>query len=143
MTKWVWMASLLKYPPGVYSHEFFLNIWYFFISASRESGFINAITSAGVSYFVTEACAEGRSIHCRCDNTIRGGGGGMNWAGCNRPIAYGIWFSSLFIDAVEALTRKKRHPRKQMNLHNNRAGREVAFFCFDWYFEKNSYFQSL
>lgn len=93
--------------------------------ASRESGFINAITSAGVAYSVTEACAEGKSIHCRCDYSIRGRTAeGWNWGGCNRPISYGIWFSSLFIDKIEYLTRKKRNPRKQMNLHNNRSGRE-------------------
>lgn len=94
--------------------------------ASRESAFISGITSAGVAFAVTEACAEGRSMHCRCDNSIRGKTeAGWQWGGCNRPISYGIWFSKLFIDQVEVLTRKKRHPRKQMNLHNNQAGREI------------------
>jgi len=94
--------------------------------ASRESAFISGITSAGVAYAVTEACAEGKSVHCRCDNSIRGQTEeGWRWGGCNRPISYGIWFSQLFVDQVESLTRKKRHPRKAMNLHNNRAGREI------------------
>ena len=80
-----------------------------------------------MAYAITEACAEGKSIHCRCDNTIRGQTAeGWRWGGCNRPLAYGIWFSTMFIDQVEVLTRRKRHPRKSMNLHNNRAGREVS-----------------
>nr|BDP28884.1 Wnt3 protein [Cladonema pacificum] len=95
-------------------------------TASRESAFISGITSAGVAYAVTEACAEGKSVHCRCDNSIRGQTDeGWRWGGCNRPISYGIWFSQLFIDQVEHLMKKRRHPRKFMNLHNNRAGREI------------------
>ena len=106
--------------------------------ASRESAFISGITSAGVTYAVTEACAEGKSVHCRCDNSFRGRTEeGWRWGGCNRPISYGIWFATLFIDQYEKLIRKKRNPRKEMNLHNNIAGREV---CSEHEFFRN-YFQ--
>ena len=99
----------------------------FILSASRESAFISGITAAGVAYAVTEACAEGRSLHCRCDRSLHGKTEeGWEWGGCNRPISFGIWFSTHFIDEVEKRTRSKREPRRHMNLHNNRAGREVG-----------------
>lgn len=95
-------------------------------TASRESAFISAITSAGVAYAVTEACAEGKSLHCRCDRTLHGKTEeGWEWGGCNRPISFGIWFSTFFIDDWEKKTRGRRDPRLHMNLHNNRAGRAL------------------
>ncbi|NP_001274292.1 proto-oncogene Wnt-3-like precursor [Hydra vulgaris] len=95
-------------------------------TASRESAFISGIISAGVAFSVTESCAEGKSVHCRCDNSVRGQTDeGWRWGGCNRPITYGIWFSQLFIDQVEKIVKKRKDPRKIMNLHNNKAGREV------------------
>lgn len=123
----------------------FDNSLFLFLLASRESAFISGITSAGVTYAVTEACAEGKSVHCRCDNSFRGRTEeGWRWGGCNRPISYGIWFATLFIDQYEKFIRKKRNPRKEMNLHNNIAGREVysdqIFFrnCYQ-YLQANTY----
>ncbi|XP_054083269.1 protein Wnt-1 isoform X2 [Zeugodacus cucurbitae] len=36
---------------------------------TRETGFINAITSAGVTYSVTKACSMGKVIECACDKS--------------------------------------------------------------------------
>ncbi|EDW87767.2 protein Wnt-6 isoform X1 [Drosophila yakuba] len=43
---------------------------------SRETGFVNAITAAGVTYAVTKACTMGQLVECSCDKThVRRNGG--------------------------------------------------------------------
>lgn len=34
---------------------------------TRETGFVNAITAAGVTYAVTRACTMGHLVECSCD----------------------------------------------------------------------------
>lgn len=48
---------------------------------TRESAFVHAITSAGVSYAVTKACSSGNLLHCGCDRTFFGPANGFHWAG--------------------------------------------------------------
>ncbi|XP_030239121.1 proto-oncogene Wnt-3 [Drosophila navojoa] len=43
---------------------------------SRETGFVNAITAAGVTYAVTKACTMGQLVECSCDKShMRRNGG--------------------------------------------------------------------
>ncbi|XP_034097764.1 protein Wnt-6 [Drosophila nasuta] len=43
---------------------------------SRETGFVNAITAAGVTYAVTKACNMGQLVECSCDKShMRRNGG--------------------------------------------------------------------
>ncbi|XP_068140272.1 protein Wnt-6 [Drosophila tropicalis] len=43
---------------------------------SRETGFVNAITAAGVTYAVTKACTTGQLVECSCDKShMRRNGG--------------------------------------------------------------------
>ncbi|ALC38811.1 wg [Drosophila busckii] len=43
---------------------------------SRETGFVNAITAAGVTYAVTKACTMGQLVECSCDKShLRRNGG--------------------------------------------------------------------
>ncbi|XP_023175127.2 protein Wnt-6 [Drosophila hydei] len=43
---------------------------------SRETGFVNAITAAGVTYAVTKACTMGQLVECSCDKShVRRNGG--------------------------------------------------------------------
>ncbi|XP_032581159.1 protein Wnt-2 [Drosophila sechellia] len=43
---------------------------------SRETGFVNAITAAGVTYAVTKACTMGQLVECSCDKAhMRRNGG--------------------------------------------------------------------
>ena len=98
----------------------------FFIHlGTRESAFIHAITAAGLASAVTEACAQGKSTHCHCDRRYRKSpaNGGWRWGGCSRDYSFGLRFSERFVDSSEE--GKRKTPRRDMNKHNNRAGRQV------------------
>ncbi|KAI8496370.1 Proto-oncoprotein Wnt-3 [Branchiostoma belcheri] len=90
--------------------------------ASREAAFVHAITSAGVAYSVTKACAEGTSPDCGCDNRHKGPPGeGWKWGGCSEDVLFGTKFSRDFVDAR---IRGRRDGRSAMDRHNNEAGRQ-------------------
>lgn len=40
---------------------------YDFVSDTRETGFVNAILAAGISFQVARACTKGELIGCACD----------------------------------------------------------------------------
>ena len=52
-----------------------------FNEGTREAAFVNAITSAGVSYAVTRVCSSGQLMKCGCDRTIYAPSVGFQWAG--------------------------------------------------------------
>lgn len=99
----------------------------FFVSGSRESAFVHAISSAGVVFAITRACSQGELKSCSCDPKKKGSAkdskGHFDWGGCSDNIDYGIKFARAFVDAKE---RKGKDARALMNLHNNRAGRKVG-----------------
>ncbi|CAH1732573.1 hypothetical protein AGLY_001873 [Aphis glycines] len=95
----------------------------------RETAFIYAITSAGVTHAVSRACAEGVIETCTCDTThqrrgpyIQNSVPGVKdweWGGCSDNIDFGYKFARMFVDTGE----RGRSLREKMNLHNNEAGR--------------------
>lgn len=40
------------------------------ISDTRETGFVNAITAAGVTYAITRACTAGALLECSCEKVM-------------------------------------------------------------------------
>ncbi|XP_077298468.1 protein Wnt-6-like [Arctopsyche grandis] len=103
---------------------------------TRETGFVNAITAAGVTYEITRACTAGKLVQCSCDKAKGGGGGGgpigglsgnaalppgdWQWGGCGDNIRYGYRKSRDFMDA----RYKRRSDIKILiKLHNHNAGR--------------------
>ena len=85
---------------------------------------MNAISSAGVTYAITQACSTGNLSSCGCDkNKLEGkfSPNGWKWGGCSADIKYGLDFARIFVDAREI----NEDDRSLMNLHNNRAGRKV------------------
>lgn len=89
----------------------------------RETAFIFAITSAGVTHSVARSCSEGSIESCTCDYRRRGPGGpDWHWGGCSDNIDFGRLFGREFVDSGE----KGRDLRFLMNLHNNEAGRTVS-----------------
>lgn len=104
----------------------------FFVSGSRESAFVHAISSAGVVFAITRACSQGELKSCSCDPKKKGSAkdskGHFDWGGCSDNIDYGIKFARAFVDAKE---RKGKDARALMNLHNNRAGRKVSVHPID------------
>ena len=92
-------------------------------TASRESAFVYAITSAGVVHEVTRACSRGELRDCECDTERKGTSQeGFQWGGCSDNIPYGLRVAKLFVDSGE----QERDARAKMNLHNNLAGRKVS-----------------
>jgi len=88
------------------------------------------MTSAGVTYSITQACSLGKLKRCSCDKSKKKGKvhnlGGWAWGGCSADIRHGLKFSKKFLDARELL----ENARSLMNLHNNRAGRKVSLEVF-------------
>ncbi|XP_013922414.1 PREDICTED: protein Wnt-1-like [Thamnophis sirtalis] len=90
----------------------------------RETAFIFAITSAGVTHSVARSCSEGSIESCTCDYRRRGPGGpDWHWGGCSDNVDFGRVFGREFVDSNE----KGRDLRFLMNLHNNEAGRLTVF----------------
>ncbi|XP_067665538.1 protein Wnt-4-like [Haliotis asinina] len=99
---------------------------------SRETAYIYAISSAGVMYSVTRACARGQLDQCGCDTKTRQlvTDGNFEWGGCSDNIRYGQRFSKEFVDSNEM----KRNDFGLMNVWNNGAGRKtikdnMEFIC--------------
>ncbi|XP_054706312.1 protein Wnt-1-like [Uloborus diversus] len=86
----------------------------------RETAFLYAITSAGVTHALSRACREGLVSTCSCDYRRRGPSGlDWEWGGCSDNIEFGAKFSRQFVDAAE----RGKDLRYIMNIHNNEAGR--------------------
>lgn len=91
-------------------------------SGCRETAFVFAITSAGVTHAVARSCSEGAIESCTCDYRRRGPGGpDWHWGGCSDNVDFGRMFSREFVDSSE----RGRDLRYLTNIHNNEAGRMV------------------
>nr|XP_006631821.1 PREDICTED: protein Wnt-8a-like [Lepisosteus oculatus] len=90
-------------------------------SATRETSFVHAISSAGVMYTLTKNCSMGDFDNCGCDDSRIGqiGGRGWVWGGCSDNAEFGERISKQFVDALET----GQDSRAAVNLHNNQAGR--------------------
>ncbi|GCB70419.1 protein Wnt-8-like [Scyliorhinus torazame] len=93
-------------------------------SATRETSFVHAISSAGVMYTLTRNCSMGDFDNCGCDESRSGeaGGRGWVWGGCSDNVEFGERISKQFVDALET----GQDSRAAMNLHNNEAGRRAV-----------------
>ncbi|KAI6175225.1 Protein Wnt [Aphelenchoides fujianensis] len=98
---------------------------------TREAAFVHALSAAGVAYRITKDCSKGRISRCGCDvlnsnrNSLRpSADGSFSYRGCSDNVQYGIAVASEFVDAAE---KQKNYSLEHriINLHNNRAGREV------------------
>ncbi|KAJ8301749.1 hypothetical protein KUTeg_020736 [Tegillarca granosa] len=103
-------------------------------TGSKEAGFSYAVSSAGVTFAITQACSLGKLDRCSCDKTKKKGhfnSRGWRWGGCSADIKHGLKFSRKFLDSREI----DQTERSLMNLHNNRAGRKslniIRYTLFD------------
>lgn len=104
------------------------NIDILHITGSREASFTYAVTSAGVTYSITQACSLGKLKQCSCDQSKKKIlHEGWKWGGCSADIKHGLKFSRKFLDAREI----EQNARSLMNKHNNRAGRKVSWYYID------------
>lgn len=84
------------------------------------------MSSAGVTYAVTKACARGEMNICGCDTTVRAREtrGTFTWGGCSHNVAFGERFAGEFLDEHE----NDLAADGLMNLWNNKAGRRVRTY---------------
>lgn len=99
---------------------------YLFTIDTRETGFVSAIMSAGITYAIAQACSLGQLLECSCHriqkshhNSISGD---YDWRGCSDNVEFGYRKSKDFLD------RKLRNrDAKGVSLrHNYEAGRLVS-----------------
>ncbi|XGW26453.1 hypothetical protein V3C99_007230 [Haemonchus contortus] len=90
--------------------------------ASKESAFVYAIASAGVSHSLAKACAKGLIDDCGCGPIPSSLSNKFVWAGCSDNVRYGNSFGRKFIDVTDKV---HSDARALMNLHNNRVGRRL------------------
>lgn len=111
----------------------------------RETAFVFAITAAGASHAVTQACSMGELLQCGCQaprgrapprpSGLLGTPGppgptgspdasaAWEWGGCGDDVDFGDEKSRLFMDAQHK--RGRGDIRALVQLHNNEAGRLV------------------
>ena len=100
-----------------------------FFSDTRETGFVSAITSAGITYAIAQACSLGQLLECSCHrvqkshNSIHGD---FDWRGCSDNVEFGYRKSRDFLD----MKLRNRDVRSLSLKHNYEAGRLVSFSPF-------------
>lgn len=87
---------------------------------------------------ITAACARGNISLCGCDSNQRHQlpynkplelhQQTWKWGGCSADINFGMKFARKFFDAREI----EGDARSLMNLHNNRAGRKVGNYKYEY-----------
>ncbi|XP_059708859.1 protein Wnt-6 [Haemorhous mexicanus] len=98
----------------------------------RETAFVYAITAAGVSHAITQACSMGELLQCGCELTRSRAppsptagpgteGTAWEWGGCGDDVQFGYEKSQQFMDAKNK--KGKNDIRALIDLHNNEAGR--------------------
>ena len=91
-------------------------------SGLREASFIYALSSAALTYTITNACSEGKIMGCSCDETKKGiSSDGNRWSGCSDNIAYGMGVSEIFLEPQV----KHRYKLTHLNMHNYETGRQI------------------
>ncbi|XP_057665370.1 protein Wnt-6 isoform X1 [Diorhabda carinulata] len=98
---------------------------------TRETGFVNAIIAAGITFQVTRACTKGEQIGCSCSKKKRRKNsrkknpplpeGNWEWDGCGENIEFGIKKSKDFLDT--RYRRRSSDMKTLVKLHNYVAGR--------------------
>ena len=108
------------------AHQFENDIWNCPVAAfnrqdsaenNRETAFVHAIVSAGVTHTISRNCSEGSLAHCGCERNGAISGDSWKWGGCSDNVVFGTQVSKQYLD------RMSNEARTLANIHNNEAGR--------------------
>jgi len=90
---------------------------------TRETAYVEAITSAGMVYSIARACSREQIEQCSCDATDRPApaNNSFQWGGCGDNLQHGYNYARKF----EASTIGSDHSSILRN-HNSEAGRLVS-----------------
>lgn len=94
---------------------------------NRESSYLHAIASAGVTFQITKGCSQGNWDDCGCDSKPTGRGkkegeASWEWGGCSENYRYGYEYSTKFMDPGKNADKTLSN---HLVRHNNEAGRRV------------------
>ncbi|RWS28313.1 Wnt6-like protein, partial [Leptotrombidium deliense] len=90
---------------------------------TRETSFVDAITAAGVTFAISQACSLGTLLDCSCHRISRASNslsGDYDWRGCSDNIDFGYRKSKEFMDDK---IRKRSDVKTFLLSHNYEAGR--------------------
>ena len=85
---------------------------------NRETAYVHAIMSAGVTHTIARNCSEGSLTHCGCERNGRvSDSEAWKWGGCSDNVVFGSLVSRQFLDKAAS------EPGSLAAQHNNEAGR--------------------
>lgn len=100
---------------------YFSYISYTFLKGFKETAFLYAISSAGLTHALAKACSAGRMERCTCDETP-----GLEnrkawqWGGCGDNLKYANKFVKDFLGK-----RSNKDLRARVDMHNTNVGMKV------------------
>ena len=87
---------------------------------NRETAYINAVISAGVTHTISRSCSDGSMTNCGCEHRVgQTEAGSWKWGGCSDNLVFGEEVSKQFLDTDTF----GKQPKSLANFHNNQAGR--------------------
>ena len=88
---------------------------------NRETAFMHAIISAGVTHTISRNCSSGNLEMCGCELRHPGASGARDWkwGGCSDNLVFGEQVSKKFLDKTDRTARSFGEPKSLTNLHNN------------------------
>uniref|UniRef100_A0A3P9J1S5 Protein Wnt n=1 Tax=Oryzias latipes TaxID=8090 RepID=A0A3P9J1S5_ORYLA len=90
-------------------------------SGFKETAFLYAISSAGLTHAIAKACSAGRMERCTCDEAPDlENRKAWQWGGCGDNLKYAYKFVKDFLGK-----RSNKDPRARVDMHNTNVGMKV------------------
>lgn len=106
------------------------------IPGFKETAYLLALSSAGVSWSVARACTMGLVPGCQCDHSHHATQQKWKWAGCSFSVKVGLDTARKLLRNPARLRRQTDSLANYFRSHNLKAGRRVGsntfWFSFLW-----------
>lgn len=95
---------------------------FFYFSGFKETAFLYAISSAGLTHALAKACSAGRMERCTCDEAPDlENRKAWQWGGCGDNLKYANKFVKDFLGK-----RSNKDLRARVDMHNTNVGMKVS-----------------